>query len=95
MLNFLYYIVTKSTHSKLRVAFNNVYRRTLKLPHSAGASTMYAVNGIASFEILVRKRIVAFIERLNDSNNSISICINNSWQIKFDIWDPWINLLFT
>ena len=31
----------KSTHSKLRVAFNNVYRRILKLPTRSSASTMY------------------------------------------------------
>ena len=39
----------KSTHSKLRVAFNNVYHRILKLPSKSSASTMYAVNHIDSF----------------------------------------------
>ena len=84
----------KSTHSKLRVAFNNVYRRILKLPSWSSASTMYTVNHIDSFEVLVRKRVAGFIERLKDSNNSIIFCIDNSWKMKFDIWDPWIKLLF-
>ena len=84
----------KSTHSKLRVAFNNVYRRILKLPPRSSASTMYTVNHIDSFEVLVRKRVAGFIERLKDSNNSIIFCIDNSWKMKFDIWDPWIKLLF-
>ena len=39
---------------------------------------MYAVNHIESFEILARKRVVGFIERLKVSNNSIIICIGNS-----------------
>ena len=84
----------KSTHSKLRVAFNNVYRRILKLPPRRSASTMYTVNHIDSFEVLVRKRVAGFIERLKDSNNSIIFCIDNSWKMKFDIWDPWIKQLF-
>ena len=84
----------KSTHSKLRVAFNNVYRRILKLPPRSSASTMYTVNHIDSFEVLVRKRVAGFIERLKDSNNSIIFCIDNSWKMKFDIWDPWIKLSF-
>ena len=36
----------KSTHSKLRVAFNNVHHRILKLPPMSSASTMYADNHI-------------------------------------------------
>ena len=58
---------------------------------------MYIVNHIDSFEVLVRKRtctVADFSERLKDSNNSIIYCIDNSWKMKFDIWDPWIKLLF-
>ena len=45
---FLWTHYKKSTHSKLRVAFNNVlvYRRILKLPPRSRASTMYAINNI-------------------------------------------------
>ena len=68
----------KSTHSKLRVAFNNVYRRILKLPPRSSASTMYAINNIDSFEVLIRKRIFGFTERLNNCKNTIIKCINNS-----------------
>ena len=80
MLSFLYFVVTVlafiahfhgliirsllTAHSKLRVAFNNVYCQILKLPPRSSASTVYAVNHIDSFEIFVRKRVVGFIERL-------------------------------
>ena len=111
MLNLLYFVVTvlvfiaqflwthykKSTHSKLRVAFNNVYRRIrriLKLPPRSSASTMYAVNHIDSFKILVRKREVGFTERLKVSENSIISCIDNSWKMQFEMWNPWIKLLY-
>ena len=57
---------------------------------------MYAVNHIDSFEVSVGKRVhvAGFIEGLKDSNNSIIFCIDNSWKMKFDIWDLWIELLF-
>ena len=49
---------------------------------------------LVDFEILVRKRVVGFIERLKISKNLIIRCIDNSWKIKFDIWNPWIKLLY-
>ena len=54
---------------------------------------MYAVNPIDSFEVLVRKCVASFIERLKDNNNSIIFCIDNTWKVKYGIWDPWIKLL--
>ena len=91
---FLWTHYKKSTHSKLRVAFNNVYRRMLKLLQRSSASTMYAINNIDSFEVLIRKRILGFTERLNNCENAIIKCINNSWVLRFDIWSPWNELLF-
>ena len=41
---------------------------------------MYVVNNIDSLEVLVRKRIFGFMERLNNSDNTIIKCINNSWR---------------
>ena len=98
MLNILYFVVTvlafycpflwthykKSTHSKLRVVFNNVYRHILKLPPRSSASTMYPVNHIDSFEILVRKRVVCFTELLKVSEHSIISCIDKSWKMLFE-----------
>ena len=55
---------------------------------------MYAVKHIDSFEILVRKRVVGFTERLKVSKNPIVSCIDTSWKMKFDIWNPWIKLLY-
>ena len=65
----------KSTHSKLRVY--PIYRRMLKLPPRSSASTMYAINNNDSFEVLIRKRIFGFTERLNNYKNTIIKCINN------------------
>ena len=91
---FLWTHYKKSNYSKLRVAFNNVYRRILKLPSRSSASTMYVVNNIDSLEVLVRKRIFGFMERVNNSDNTIIKCINNSWILRVDIWRSWNDLLF-
>ena len=48
---FLWTHYKKSTHSYLRVAFNNVYRRILKLPPRSSASTMCVINNIDIFEV--------------------------------------------
>ena len=79
----------KFNHSKLRVAFNNVYRHISKLPPRQSIVLivpMYAMNHIDSLEVLVRKRVAGIIERLKDSKNLISFCIDNTSKIKFDIW---------
>ena len=49
------------TFSKLRVAFNNVYRRVLGLPTWSSASEMYATHNIENFEALLRKVIIIWI----------------------------------
>ena len=48
-------IYKQFTHSKLRAAFNNVYRRIFKLPPRSRACTMYAINDIDNLKTLIRK----------------------------------------
>ena len=54
----------KSTFDKLRVAFNNAYRRVLGHPWRCSASTMYANFGINSFEATISRSTFGFIQRL-------------------------------
>ncbi len=84
----------KSTFTKIRVAFNNVYRRIFSLPRRSSASAMYANNNIDNFETLLRKSTYKFMQRLDKSDNLIVKSIQNSWIMKFDIWKPWIKLLY-
>ena len=69
----------KTNYGSLWVAFNNVYRRILKLVSRRSASTMYVVNNIDILEVLVKKHIFRFMEQLNNSDNTIIKCINSSW----------------
>ena len=59
------------TFSKLRVAFNNVYRKVLELPKWSSASEMCATHNNENFEALLRKVLYGYIQRLEDSSNVI------------------------
>ena len=43
----------KITYSKLRVAFNNVHRRVLRLSYRSSFSTMYTTHNINNMEALI------------------------------------------
>ena len=74
----------KTAYRKLRVAFNNVYRRVLGLSYRRNATTMYTTHNINNMEALLRRSIYSFIERLMDSSNMIINTLMNSWYIRFN-----------
>ena len=62
----LHYIVlifessTKSYISKLRVAYNNVYRKVFGLKRRSSASEMFVLNNISNYEALPRKSLFTY-----------------------------------
>ena len=85
----------KSTFSKIRVAYNNAYRKIFGLPKRSSASTMYANNNICNFETTLRKNTFGFMQRLEQSTNPIITTLYQSWIVRFDIWNTWIKSLYT
>ena len=52
-------IIQKSTFAKIRVAFNNAYRKSFgELSKRSSASAMYANHNICSFETMLRKNVI-------------------------------------
>ena len=86
---YLWTAYKKSTFNKLRVAFNNAYRRVLGLPWRCSASAMYANFGIQNFEAVIRKSTFGFAQRLAKSTNTLIMAIESSWIVRIDIWDFW------
>ena len=84
----------KATFSKLRVAYNNVYRKVFGLKRRSSASEMFVLNNISNFEALVRKSIFAFTTRLSNSKNAIICTIQRSWVIRDLIWKVWTDKLY-
>ena len=85
----------KTTFSKIRVAYNNVYRKILDVPKRDSASTMFVTNGIPNFEALIRKPIFSFNSRLQTSCNSLICTIEESWIVRNVIWKTWDDKLYT
>ena len=86
---YLWTAYKKSTFDRLRVAFNNAYRRVLSQPWRCSASAMYANFGIDNFEITIRKSTYGFIQRLAKSTNLLIMTIEKSWVVRIDIWNFW------
>ena len=68
---YLWTVYKKSNFNRLRVAFNNAYRRTLDLPWRCSASGMYTTYGIYNLEAIIRKQTFGFNGRLRKSCNTI------------------------
>ena len=60
----------KTTFSKIRVAYNNVYRKILGVSRRASASGMFVSNDIPNFGGFLRKSIYSFTTRLSSSSIS-------------------------
>ena len=91
---YLWTAYKKSTFDRLRVAFNNAYRRVLGQPWRCSASAMYANFGINNFEATIRKSTFGFIQRLAKSTNSLIVTIEKSWSVRIDIWNFWEKTLY-
>ena len=73
--------VQKTYFNRLRVAFNNAYRRILDLPWRRSVSGIYATYGIYNLEAIIRKQTFRFFSRLFKSCNTIVQTIYNAWII--------------
>ena len=54
---------------KLRIAYNNAHRKTLKFHMRCSASQMYVGNNLLNFEALISIKTNTFISRLTVSDN--------------------------
>ena len=86
---------TKHNMSKIRVAYNNVFRKLLRYRKYESASYMFVHHRIDNFESRLRTTCFKFRQRLLASNNDILICINNhSWNRHNYMWRYWDNILY-
>ena len=82
----------KTSYSKIRVAFNNAYKRIFCLSNRSSASAMYANYNICYFGATLRKNIYNFIQRLENCTNSIIQVMMQSWYTKFEDWKHTLHL---
>ena len=56
---------------KLKVAYNNSFRRLFRLPFRCSASEMFVENDVPAFDILIRRNVYSFERRLKCSDNLV------------------------
>ena len=80
---------------KARVAYNDIYRSLHGIKRGESISQIYVYNNIDSFNVLMRKYVYAFRERLLKSCNSmIYACVNNMFFINSPLSLKWRELLY-
>ena len=65
----------KSSLSKIRVAYNDFYRKILNVSHRSSASEMYTNNNIPNFKSIIRRDIYSFTTRVKSSTNILMCTI--------------------
>ena len=65
----MWYKFTKHVMSKVRVAYNNVFRLLFGYRRSCNASEMFVNNNMYTFEGCLRKNINDFTMRIGSSSN--------------------------
>ena len=90
----LWFNYRKASYKRLTVAFNNVHRRMLNLPWRCSASTMYVNYNIPNLDIVIRRNLFGFIQRLSISQHSIIRALEHSWHIKIKHWDCWTKMVY-
>ena len=73
---------TKCSYNKLRVAYNNAYRRVLGYVKSDSASNMFVNNQVENFDAHNRHLIYSLRSRILNCENSIVVCLNDCFYIR-------------
>ena len=82
-------------YHKIRVAYNNVFRRLLGYSKRDSASHMFVSNHIDNFETLYRKNVYNFMQRLTCVNNLIVSTLVHLDQNRDMIWNKWVHCIYT
>ncbi len=84
-----------SSYSKIRIAFNNVYRRILGFSKFDSASQMYVSHNIDNFDAYMRKNIHGFMKRVcNIENVLVKSVVNCIMYVNNSMWYKWVNQLY-
>ena len=67
----LWSVYTAGQLQKLRVAYNNSFRRLFKLPFRCSASEMFVYNAVPTLDMLIRKSVHSIETRLKRSKNEV------------------------
>ena len=91
----LWYKFTKHVMSKVRVAYNNVFRLLFGYRRSCRASEMFVNNNIYTFEGRMRKNINDFTMRIGSSSNILIATLReNSFILAGPLRQKWVRRIY-
>ena len=87
---------SKSTKSRVRVAYNNCYRAFMNVSRRESISGQYVSNGVNTFIILDRKYMYSSLKRIMESSNIlINTVVSSTYFVhKSRIFNEWNDKLF-
>ena len=92
----LWYNFTQAAMSKVRVAYKQIYRRFFKLSKFDSITHSMVTNFIDPFDVIIRKSIYSFKQRIiSTSNIIINTIYNSAYFAKSSICNLWHKLLYS
>ncbi len=73
---------TVATYNKIRVAYNNIYRKLLGYSRMDSASMMFVTHHLDNFDTMIRKAMYNFTKRISSSTNSIIQCLSTNIALR-------------
>ena len=83
-----------STMNRIRVAYNNSFRKLICLPRWCSASAMFAFHSVLSFNELQRKIVFNFRQRILQSCNLLIQDVVSVVCFKSSLWRHWCSILY-
>ncbi len=91
----LWSFYNKASYTKVRVAFKRIYRSLMNLDYTSSITSHMVLSNVDCFDVLVRKAVYNFRQRLIKSDNNI-ICsiVNSMFFINSKTYNKWLAVLF-
>ena len=84
-----------SSFSKVRIAFKQIYRSLMKMDRTESISYSMLTHNVDNFDILIRKSVYNFRNRLMESNNVlICVIIHSMSFLDSHLYKRWHRVLF-
>ena len=84
-----------ATFQRIKVIYNNIMRRLMKVPPFSSASFLFGSLGVKTLPELIRTNQYSLMRRIESSSNSLIVLINSSDAIlRSSIRQHWCNSLF-
>ena len=91
----LWSMYTKSSYAKVKVAFKKIYRSLMKLDRRCSITGHMVNLNVDSFDVLIRKSVYNFRERLYKSDNVlIGAVVNSMFFLDSPLYARWLKVLF-